>query len=522
MVTQLVPADDRMRAILESITDPFIVLDRELKIGFANQAAAKLAGVSRDAMIGRKPGDVLPHTKDPEMVRAFAKVMEHHTPLVVEDFVASWDRWFESTIFPLDGGLTIYTRDVTVKKRAMELAVRLGRHAALRADISAALADERDVSLMLRRCCEALVDQLGVAFARVWILDEPEAMLRLHASAGMYTHLDGDHAAVPVGKFKIGRIAATRAPHLTNDVAHDPQVGNPEWAKRERMVAFAGYPLLVSGELVGVLAMFSRERLPEDTLNALAGVADTIGQGVVRRHIELQLKERMAELARSNAELEQFAYVASHDLQEPLRMVASYNQLLARRYKGKLDADADEFIGFTVEGVARMQRLINDLLAYSRVGTGKKEHGPVAMSSVVENAIANLGSAINDEGAEITHDVLPMVKGNEGQLIQLLQNLIGNAIKFHGDQPPKIHIGARRDGACWMLSVRDNGIGIEPQYFDRIFIIFQRLQPREKYPGTGIGLAICKKIVERHGGKIWVESKQDTGSTISFTLPAEN
>jgi light-regulated signal transduction histidine kinase (bacteriophytochrome) len=226
------------------------------------------------------------------------------------------------------------------------------------------------------------------------------------------------------------------------------------------------------------------------------------------------------ELQRSNTELEQFAYVASHDLQEPLRMVGSYTQLLSRRYKGKLDADADEFIAFAVDGVTRMQRLINDLLQYSRVGTKGKEPEPTDSAAVLERALANLGMAIEDNKATVTHDPLPVVMADDRQLEQLFQNLVGNAIKFHGNEPPRIHIRAERSNGCWMFAVKDNGIGIEPQYFDRIFQVFQRLHTMKEYAGTGIGLAVCKKIVERHGGRIWLESEPGKGTSFLFTLPA--
>jgi light-regulated signal transduction histidine kinase (bacteriophytochrome) len=336
----------------------------------------------------------------------------------------------------------------------------------------------------------------------------------------MYTHIDGEHASVPVGKAKIGRIAASRKPHTTNDVLADGQLREQEWARAEGMVAFAGYPLLVDGRLVGVLAMFSKNKLAEDTFAALEAIAELIAQGLVRRRTEVELEMRLEELARSNAELEQFAYVASHDLQEPLRMVASYNQLLARRYKGKLGEDADEFIGFSVEGVTRMQRLINDLLAYSRVGTRGKDKTDVDLAAILKVTLLNLEAAIHDSDALVTHDELPHVLADESQMMQLLQNLVGNAIKFRREGvPPRIHVGVITNGLGHTISVRDNGIGIDPQFFDRIFVIFQRLNPREKYPGTGIGLAICKKIVERHGGRIWVESAPDRGSTIHFTIP---
>ena len=240
-----------------------------------------------------------------------------------------------------------------------------------------------------------------------------------------------------------------------------------------------------------------------------------------RTQAERNLKLVMTELERSNKELEQFAYVASHDLQEPLRMVTSYMQLLARRYKGKLGTDADEFIAFAVDGATRMQLLINDMLAYSRVGTVGKKFQPVDCTAILAKTLANnLKAAIEDSGAQVTHDPLPTVLADSAQVVQLFQNLIGNAIKFHGAQPPVIHISAVQKEHEWVFSVRDNGIGIEPQYAERIFVIFQRLHAREEYAGTGIGLAICKKVVERHGGRIWLESQAGAGATFSFTIPS--
>jgi PAS domain S-box-containing protein len=240
-----------------------------------------------------------------------------------------------------------------------------------------------------------------------------------------------------------------------------------------------------------------------------------------RRRVEQSLTQRAWELTRSNAELEQFVYVASHDLQEPLRMVASFTQLLAKRYKGRFDADADEFIGYVVDGASRMQRLIDDLLTFSRVGRSGQSAAPTDSAAVFQAACANLRTAIQESRAVVTSDALPAVMADEMQLVQLFQNLIGNAIKFRGDRPVHVHVGAERQESDWLFWVRDNGIGIEPQYAERIFTIFQRLHGGSEYSGTGIGLAICKKIVERHGGRIWVTSEPEQGSTFYFTLPAQ-
>jgi PAS domain S-box-containing protein len=242
--------------------------------------------------------------------------------------------------------------------------------------------------------------------------------------------------------------------------------------------------------------------------------------GIVQDITERKRAEQ--ELRRSNEELERFAYVASHDLQEPLRMVGSYVQLLGKRYQGKLDADADEFIGYALDGALRMQRLIEDLLAFSRVGTRGEVFAPTDPNAVIESVLATLKLTIEETGASVTHDHLPMVLADAGQVGHLFQNLIANALKFRRAEAPRVHISATRRDADWCFSVRDNGIGIDPQYFERIFVIFQRLHSREEYSGTGIGLAIAKKIVERHGGRIWVESRSGDSTTFFFTLPASS
>jgi light-regulated signal transduction histidine kinase (bacteriophytochrome) len=224
-------------------------------------------------------------------------------------------------------------------------------------------------------------------------------------------------------------------------------------------------------------------------------------------------------LARSNQDLEQFAYVASHDLQEPLRMVATYTQLLAERYRGKLDDDADKYIHYAVDGALRMQTLVQDLLAFSRLGRQGTDLQSTDCNVVVETAVKNLQTAVHESGAQVTHDHLPAVVTDGAQLPQVFQNLIGNAIKFRGSDPPAIRISASKKGREWVFAVADNGIGIAPEHAEIIFVIFKRLHTRAEYPGSGIGLAICKRIIERQGGKIWVESQRGQGATFKFTLP---
>ena len=244
-------------------------------------------------------------------------------------------------------------------------------------------------------------------------------------------------------------------------------------------------------------------------------------QGFAKFTRDISERKRVEDdLHRSNEDLERFAYVASHDLQEPLRMVGSYVQLLGKRYRGQLDADADEFIGYAVDGAVRMKQIIEDLLAYSRIGTRGDTLVSTDANAVLERATASLKLAIEESGATVTSDQLPTVQADPGQLEHVFQNLVANAIKFRGPEPLRVRISAARADGGWRFAVEDNGIGIEPQYFERIFVIFQRLHSRAAYPGTGIGLAITKKIVERHGGSIWVESKAGQGATFFFTLSA--
>jgi PAS domain S-box-containing protein len=286
----------------------------------------------------------------------------------------------------------------------------------------------------------------------------------------------------------------------------------------ERVDHFETVRRTKDGRLLDVSVTISPLR---DTHGTIIGASKIARDITAQKQLERELAQRATKLERLNAELQQFGYIVSHDLQEPLRTITNFVQLLAQRSHGKLDAEADTYMTFAVEGAQRMQALITDLMTYTRVGEKKQGDIAVDCGAVLAHVLDDLQLAITDSAAEVTSDALPTVHGDASQLRLVFQNLIGNALKFRSATPPRIHVSARRDETQWVFSVRDNGIGLDLRQAERIFQVFQRLHTRREYTGTGIGLAICKKIVEQHGGRIWVESEPETGATFFFTLPAQ-
>jgi PAS domain S-box-containing protein len=359
------------------------------------------------------------------------------------------------------------------------------------------LAHERD---LLRALMDNIPD-------RIYFKDLQSRYIRINPAQARFLGLA--NAAQALGRTNFNHLPRDFAAQTWEEDRRLLETGRPVVDKVER-VGFHSEPRWYSSTKVAI-------RDQRGAVTGLVGVSRDITE---RKLAEQALARQAEQLAHYNAELEQFAYISAHDLQEPLRTVASFSQLLAQRYRGRLDADADKYLNLMVGGATRMRQLIHDLLDYSQFAWRQAEFGAVRCEEAFQASLDNLRTAIVESRAQVTSDPLPEVHGDRRAIQQLFQNLIGNALKFHGPQPPQVRVTVERRGDEWLFAVRDNGIGIEPQFRERIFTVFQRLHPKEKYPGTGIGLAICKRIIERHHGKIWVESTPGEGSAFYFSLPA--
>jgi PAS domain S-box-containing protein len=489
-------SEARFRGIVDSANEGILVYDEKLNIVDVNAAAERILGLPRQALIGR-PGftSLLPCVREdgstlPEQDRPTKSTVRSGKPLT----------GIVIGVKQPDGSLTWLSANTGFLRRPGE--ERFYGVVSTISDITA------------RRRAEEALRESEELFRKTF---------ELAASGVAHVTLDGRFLRVnprlseilgyPEGELN-GR-SVKQISHPDDRDVTDPQRALVRAGERESVRVEKRY-VRKDGSVVWVSLGVALVRSAAGTPLYEIAMFDDITE---RKEAERALREAHEELKRSNSELEQFAYVASHDLQEPLRMVSSYTQLLGRRYGETFDADAKEFMAYIVDGAARMKQLIEDLLAYSRVGTKGKDFKPVDMEKALRRAINNLKAAIEESGAKVTHDPLPALPADEVQLAQLFQNLMGNALKFRGPNAPHVHVALRDLGEEVEVAVRDNGIGIEPQYFERIFMVFQRLHDKGEYPGTGIGLAICKKVVERHGGRIRVESQLGEGSAFIFTLP---
>lgn len=397
--------------------------------------------------------------------------------------------------------------------------------APLLAQIGRIMTSSEDIDEVYDRFTEAVTSVIPADRLSIVVVDSEARQQKARYYAGMDVPLATLDVWRPLEGQVIETVVLSQAPQIVDEsnvaavLAESPRLQDGIAAG---LRTWMDVPVILEQTVVAVMRFMSRTPNAYGARSkALAElIAAQVAGAVANAQSIESLLATQAELARSNAELEQFAYVASHDLQEPLRMVASYVGLLERRYRGRLDSDADDFIEFAVDGARRMQALLNGLLDLSRVGTRGRDLEPTESEAALRDALMNLEQAIGEVGAEVSHEPLPPVLGDRMQLTQLFQNLMSNAIKFNTSGTPRVAVTANRSGAMWEFAVADNGIGIDPAHFDRIFQVFQRLHTRDVYAGTGIGLSVCRKIAERHGGTIWPESAKGEGTTFRFTLKA--
>jgi len=492
-------SESRLTGVLESAMDAIVSVNSAHQIVLFNSAAEKMFGRAADDMKGQPLDRLIPaqfRAEHSQHISHFGKTVNTSRAMgALGQLIAlranGEEFPIEASISQVDVGnqklFTVIVRDITERKAT---AAALS---ASEASLAAAQQRAKIGSWELK-----LADKTGYWSAQMFRLfarDPALGIMTLEQFIAMIHPRDREF----IGRDLAQTIAERRALHQDFRVVLPD--GSVRWIETRGELTYdeARQP----ASLIGTSQDITARKLAEDSLIVAKEKTETVN----------------IELARSNADLEQFAYAASHDLQEPLRSVASCVQLLQKRYKGQLDARADTFIAHAVSGATRMQALIDDLLAFSRIGSKSNQATDISMQSALAAAIANLEMAIADSNAQITHDPLPNINAQGILITQLLQNLIANAIKFRGDTPAVVHVGARQQGDEWVLSVADQGIGIEPKYFKRIFELFKRLHTREEYAGTGIGLALCKKIVEHHGGRIWVESEPGRGTTFFFALP---
>jgi PAS domain S-box-containing protein len=492
----LAQMEGRYRGLLEAAPDAMVVVNQGGEIVLLNVQAEKQFGYRRDELLGQKVKNIIPEGFAERLIADGTRTAADALAQQIGTGLELLGRRKDGTEFPIEIMLsplenaegilvTAAIRDITQRKTAEKGLVQMTRELSLKHQLLASVVEGTTDPIYVRDL-EHRFTLVNSACSNVFGLSVNDVL-----GKSLRELLPNEtYSAIALSDQEVVRANATRT-------------------------------VEEEAEIDGVTRTFLTTKGPyrdadQKTIGTL-GIARDITE---RKKSEEHLVKTVGELKRSNDELQQFAYVASHDLQEPLRMVASYTQLLAKRYQGRLDGDADEFIAYAVDGCNRMQGLIQDLLAYSRSGTDGKALREISGENALKEALGSLQASIQESGAVVTHDLLPTITTDDAQLALVFQNLVGNAIKYHGSEVPHVHVSAAENGGNeWIFSVRDNGMGIDPQYFERIFVLFQRLHGRAEFEGTGIGLAICKKILERLGGRIWVESQLEKGSTFYFALP---
>ncbi|WP_306056500.1 sensor histidine kinase [Natronococcus wangiae] len=499
--------------VYDRISDAVFALDEEWRFTYLNERAEDMLRRSEEELLGRNVWEAFPGAAGSTFQREYERAMETQEAVSFEEFYEPLDAWLEVRAYPSENGLSVYFRDITARvERENELR---RRERALRRTYEIVADPDRTFPEQVDALLETVRDAVGTDYA---------TLSRVHEDADEYIFekiavpegvdlREGDAVSLSVLPNCATVVRTERTLVLEDVAAEAPELVDPEFG----IACYLGAPVTVDGEVYGTFCFYGTEARSEAFTKWDVTFVELLSNWV---SYELERERRERELEASNERLEQFAYTVSHDLQEPLRMVSSYLQLIERRYEDEFDEDGREFLAYAVDGADRMGEMIDALLAYSRIETQGQEFEPVDLDAVIEDVLDDLQLQLRETDAAVSAESLPRVEGDRDQLRQVFQNLVENAIVYCGDEPPEIEIVAERDDERCVISVSDDGIGIDPDETDRIFEIFERLHGQEEHDGTGIGLALCERIVERHGGEIRVDSEPGGGSTFSFTLPA--
>ncbi|SDK94158.1 PAS domain-containing sensor histidine kinase [Natronorubrum texcoconense] len=523
------------QALADALPDGIIVLDTTSEIQYANPAIERILGHSPDELLGSSKVNIIPPRLRQTHLDALQRYLEtgernlnwtyvelpgqhkagHEVPLGVSlnDFTYDGDRYFVGLFRDISPRKEA-EETLTAKVAQLESVAYLGRHAL----------ENTDTEELADKAAELVTTALDVECCGVFerTPTAPERRFRVRSQVGCADPLIDSETRRSSESSSLAAVTLDASePVIIEAFGTDTQIADTTGLTEAGVRSGIGVTIGPLNDPWGILTVYDTEsrEFAEHDVDFLESVATIIATAIERQSYERRLSDTVDELEESNERLEQFAYAASHDLQEPLRMVSSYLQLLEGRYADELDSDAEEFIDYAVDGAERMRSMIDGLLAYSRIDSQGDPFEPVELDALLEDVLTDLQVMIEQQDAEITAESLPEVHGDANQLRQLFQNLLSNAIEYSGDEPPRVRIEAERTGDVWTLSVHDEGIGIDPDDSERIFQVFQRLHSRQEYDGMGIGLALCRRIVERHGGEIWVESEAGEGATFSFTLP---
>ncbi|MFU8869555.1 ATP-binding protein [Natronococcus sp.] len=525
------PGGDGATRAYERITDAVVALDGEFRITFCNAGSEWVLGASESALRGTPIQEALSNGVGSTIREGCEHALQTQESIRFEEFFDSLDAWYELRIYPGESAATIHFRDVTDRVRRED---QLRRRERALQDAYEALADaNRPLSEQVEGLLRIVRETLGTECGALSSIQEGTNEYTLEAvDAAEGIGLEPG-TTIPLDSTNCQRVVAAGRTVAIEDLETDaPELGERAASGEGEVTCYLGTPIFVDGSVYGTFCFYDREPCPEgfsDWERTFVGLlANWVGYKLERQ----RYRER---LEASNEQLEQFAYAASHDLQEPLRMVSSYLSLIQRRYEEELDEDGREFLTYAVDGADRMREMIEGLLAYSRVETQGDPFEPVDLEVVLEDVVDDLQFRLEETDATLSIDSLPRVQGDDDQLRQVFQNLLENAIEYSGDEPPSIHITADRKTASdsagargeavptgdgkWVISISDAGIGIDPDNRTRVFEVFERLHSHDAHAGTGIGLALCQRIVERHGGEIWIHPDPDEGTTFRLSLP---